>query len=220
MGNWTDLYSDEHDLLDASDVDVGAHTVRVCIVYLMLNCASLFLFPFPSPSPVPDHMVPLQNANEAGGWAWTNDERRDYANDMADPDHLLPVSLGDNRAKGSRGPEEWKPPYEPYWCEYANDWLRIKARWHLTMDEAEWAAIESMVVGCPPELSPLCTGSENETQSCPSPSCLSTASAASQDPGIIAGAVVGALACVALAAVVSFVRCRASNRRRRSVTHA
>ena len=44
-----------------------------------------------------DHLVPLKEAHESGGFDWDADRRRDYANDLSDPTPLLPwivVSTG------------------------------------------------------------------------------------------------------------------------------
>lgn len=96
-----------------------------------------------------DHMVPLKNAHDSGGWAWSSARKRDYANDLSDPQHLVAVDDGTNQSKGARGPEAWKPPIEPYWCQYAVDWVNIKVRWELTVTVAEWAALRGMLETCP-----------------------------------------------------------------------
>lgn len=95
-----------------------------------------------------DHMVPLGNAHRSGGWSWDAGRRELYANDLSYPDHLIAVQARANRAKGARGPEEWKPPREAYWCEYATDWIAIKNQWGLTVTEAEFAALHEMLQTC------------------------------------------------------------------------
>ena len=95
-----------------------------------------------------DHTVPLANAWEHGAWSWTHARRVAYANDLADASHLVPIALGENRSKGDRGPESWKPPKHASWCKYASVWDRIKAKWHLSATAAEWSALVAMAKSC------------------------------------------------------------------------
>ena len=53
-----------------------------------------------------------------------------------------------NRSEGARGLEEWRPPDESYWCQYATDWAEIKAWWELTMTDAEAEAVVLMLHTC------------------------------------------------------------------------
>lgn len=96
-----------------------------------------------------DHFVPLENAHRSGGWQWDADRREAYANDRIDPDHLIAVEDNANSSKGSQGPEEWRPPNEDYWCEYARIWQAVKERWNLTMTASEAAALHEMLETCP-----------------------------------------------------------------------
>jgi len=94
-----------------------------------------------------DHLVPLANAHRSGGWAWSLQKKRDYANDLT-ANHLIAVDSGENRKKGAKGPESWRPLYEEYWCEYAWDWINVKVRWELTVTMAEHKALEDMLATC------------------------------------------------------------------------
>ena len=96
-----------------------------------------------------DHLVPLKNAHLSGGWQWDDDRREDYANSMAADYHLVAVEKYANRAKGARGPEDWQPPDQSYHCQYARDWIAVKAAWGLTATAAEWEALEAMLATCP-----------------------------------------------------------------------
>jgi hypothetical protein len=95
-----------------------------------------------------DHTVALANAWRSGAWAWSPEQRRAFANDLSNPDHLIALPAGENRSKSDDGPEEWKPPNQSAWCRYAQVWTAIKARWYLTATAAEWAALTQMAATC------------------------------------------------------------------------
>ena len=101
-----------------------------------------------------DHMVPLKNAHLSGGWSWDADMREEYANNLEEENHLIAVTASANRSKGAKGPEEWGPPEQSYWCDYATDWTEVKARWDLTMTERESEIVMDMLGTCehPPDL--------------------------------------------------------------------
>ena len=100
-----------------------------------------------------DHMVPLANAHRSGAWAWNAAQRQEYANDMQYDNHLIAVTASANRAKGARGPEDWRPPDESYWCQYATDWVTIKSAWNLSVTADEWEALAEMLDTCPSSIS-------------------------------------------------------------------
>ena len=77
------------------------------------------------------------NAHQSGGWAWSPEQKRQYANDLSYDNHLIAVQAAANRAKGSRSPADWKPPVRGYWCQYATDWIAIKNTWELTATEPD-----------------------------------------------------------------------------------
>ena len=95
-----------------------------------------------------DHHVPLKNAHLSGGWQWDADRKQEYANDLTNPAHLIAISARHNRSKGARGPEEWAPPDNSLWCQYALDWSEVKQRWELTMTAAEAAIVMDMLHTC------------------------------------------------------------------------
>ena len=97
-----------------------------------------------------DRMVPLGNAHRSGGWAWSDDRKRQYANDLSYDGHLIAVQAAANRSKGSDGPEDWKPPDPAYWCQYAIDWIAIKSSWDLSATESEAVALSEMLDTCAP----------------------------------------------------------------------
>ena len=95
-----------------------------------------------------DHHVPLKNAHLSGAWAWTQEMKEEYANYLEEENHLVAISARHNRSKGARGPEEWAPPDNALWCDYASDWAEIKERWGLTMTAVESEIVMDMLGTC------------------------------------------------------------------------
>lgn len=95
-----------------------------------------------------DRLVHLMNAHESGGWAWDSSRKEEYANYLAGSDHLIAVTRVANRSKGAKGPDQWLPSDENYWCQYATDWTEVKMEWGLTMTQEEIEAIIEMLDTC------------------------------------------------------------------------
>ena len=95
-----------------------------------------------------DHHVPLAHAHESGGWGWDADRKSDYANDLSIPASLQAMQAALNREKGKQPPDQWRPPRQAAWCRYAADWIAVKARWQLTVTDAEIAALRDMLDTC------------------------------------------------------------------------
>ncbi len=95
-----------------------------------------------------DHLVALHEAWRSGASTWAPDRRRAFANDLGHPGALVAVTAAMNRSKGDRDPASWQPPNRAAWCLYATDWIAVKARWDLTVDDAEATALRNMLAGC------------------------------------------------------------------------
>jgi len=95
-----------------------------------------------------DHFIPLAHAFASGGHAWSADQRRAFANELADTEHLVAVKAGANRSKGKRGPDKWLPPMKSYRCEYLTVWVHLKAKWKLAVSSQEEMAIERLLRSC------------------------------------------------------------------------
>lgn len=122
-----------------------------------------------------DHMVPLKNAHDSGGWGWSAEKKKRYANYLDDPQHLIGVAASANRSKGSKGPEAWKPAMQSYWCQYAIDWVVIKDTWELTVTASEVSALREMLDTCSMPVT-LATAEVENSEEPPPPSVVVYAS--------------------------------------------
>jgi len=95
-----------------------------------------------------DHMVPLAEAWRSGAASWTDERRKEFANDLSNP-QLFAVTPTANRSKGDGDPAVWKPPARGFWCTYAQDYVTVKAAYQLTVDQAEHDALAEMLGTCP-----------------------------------------------------------------------
>jgi len=84
-----------------------------------------------------DHMVPLREAHVSGARNWDPQKKKDFANELDNKQALIAVMGGANQSKGSRDPAHWMPPNRSYWCQYLEDWMSVKKKWELSVDQAE-----------------------------------------------------------------------------------
>lgn len=96
-----------------------------------------------------DHMVPLAEAWDSGASQWDAKKRERYANDLGDRRSLQAVSARSNRSKADKDPQDWMPPAADAACRYIAEWVAVKHRWRLTVDESEQAALAAH--SCPGE---------------------------------------------------------------------
>ena len=94
-----------------------------------------------------DHTVALKEAWDSGAWQWSEAQRTAYANDTSDSRTLVAVSSSSNRSKSDRDPSNWMPPLRGYWCTYSANWIAVKARWGLSMDQSEWGRLDNLLTG-------------------------------------------------------------------------
>ncbi|MER7195555.1 HNH endonuclease family protein [Streptomyces flaveolus] len=96
-----------------------------------------------------DHMVPLAEAWDSGASAWTAARREAYANDQGSATSLVAVTARSNRSKADQDPAQWLPPAAEAHCRYVAEWVGMKLRWALSVDEAEVAALAEAAAACP-----------------------------------------------------------------------
>lgn len=92
-----------------------------------------------------DHVVSLEDAHNSGGWSWTVDQRRAYAND---PANLIAVSAKSNRSKGSHGPADWRAPVLEARCKIATTTVAVKTKYQLTVTTRDRDAIDATLAAC------------------------------------------------------------------------
>lgn len=95
-----------------------------------------------------DHMIPLSYAAKHGGQAWDSAKKKDYANSLKTPYHLLAVDAGANRAKGDKGPGDWMPSNKAYQCNYVANWVAVSGEWGLTISKSDVAVIKKTLKSC------------------------------------------------------------------------
>ena len=93
-----------------------------------------------------DHLVPLAEAWRSGAWAWTDQQRMEYANDLEDEWALNAVTASVNRSKGDKDIASWLPKKNV--CAYLAGWVTIKARFEMTVDIAEAKIINKYYSSC------------------------------------------------------------------------
>ena len=95
-----------------------------------------------------DHVIPLAEAWDSGGSAWSLDRWKSFGNDLVDVRGLRAVSASSNRSKGDRDPAEWMPQLTSFRCQYVAEWVALKSRWSLAVDPAEKNFLDSAALGC------------------------------------------------------------------------
>ena len=93
-----------------------------------------------------DHVVPLAEAWRSGAWAWTAQQRKDFANDLTDSKVLIAVTASANRSKGDQDVRTWLPTKGK--CSYIEAWVAVKLRYSLTFDTAELSVIQKFFTSC------------------------------------------------------------------------
>lgn len=95
-----------------------------------------------------DHVVAMAEAWDSGASQWAPDRREQFANELAVPWTLIAVSPRTNSEKSDQDPADWLPVVTSARCNYLADWLAIKVRWGLAVDQRERDAIGTLASGC------------------------------------------------------------------------
>ena len=92
-----------------------------------------------------DHVVALKEAWDSGAWDWSVSARTLFANDLTERRTLIAVSDNSNQSKSDKDPSNWMPPRREDWCRYLGDWVAIKVRWNLSMDQSEFGRVRNLL---------------------------------------------------------------------------
>ena len=98
-----------------------------------------------------DHVVALSDAWQKGAKYWEAGKRIALAND---PLNLLAVDSSTNRSKGDGDAATWLPPNSSYRCTYVAAQVAVKKKYGLWVSDAEKAAMEKVLKGCPAQKLP------------------------------------------------------------------
>lgn len=99
-----------------------------------------------------DHVVALGDAWVKGASLWPPEKRLALAND---PLNLLAVDASTNRSKGDGDAATWLPPSRAYRCKYVARQIAVKAKYALSLTQAEHDAMATILADCPGEPAPV-----------------------------------------------------------------
>ena len=86
-----------------------------------------------------DHVVPLKEAWESGAHKWSAKKRKEFANDF---ENLVITNKRYNRQKGAQTPLTWAPVQREYYCKYLKQWIKIKQKYELKIDDKIFEYVE------------------------------------------------------------------------------
>lgn len=131
-----------------------------------------------------DHVVALSTAYTGGAHLWSEEGRREFANDTR---NLLAVAGGVNQRKGHFGPSEWMPPNAAFACTYVALYTDTLVRWGIAVTETDRSALVTKASS--PECANAALGSATpDTASMPA---SDPDSAVDLDPFVLPGRLAG-----------------------------
>ena len=92
-----------------------------------------------------DHVVALAEAWRSGAWDWTPMQRNDFADDRV---NLLAVTESANLRKSDSDAASWFPSRSDANCLWARTTVTVKAKWDLSVDADEKAALANLLTSC------------------------------------------------------------------------
>jgi hypothetical protein len=97
-----------------------------------------------NPAPIEiEHVIPRSYAQRGRRWSraqfvrWYNDQR-----------NLLISARAENQDKGSQGPSEWMPSFEPFHCSYGSIWRSGAKRWRIAVKPLDKVKLHDLLESC------------------------------------------------------------------------
>lgn len=110
------------------------------------------------------NVVTVREAWESGAWAWSASKRRSFINDRADVSVLALVLATSAQKRGDKDPAGWVPSTSVNTCSYLSNWVSVKTKWGLAMDQREFNAVKSAFIRqCSTPAAGSPTGGTNST---------------------------------------------------------
>jgi hypothetical protein len=111
-----------------------------------------------------DHVVALAEAWDSGANTWTAAERDEFADYLP---NLLAVTAAENLRKSDADAAEWFPSRADANCLWSSTVVRVKAHWHLSVDQAEHDALANLLRSCSDYVEPTTTTTSPPTTLAP-----------------------------------------------------
>jgi hypothetical protein len=92
------------------------------------------------------NVVTIREAWESGAWAWSASKRKSFTYDRADTTLLTLVHAKSAQQRGDKDPSGWLPATSSSTCMYLSNWVAVKAKWGLAMDQREFSAVKTAFV--------------------------------------------------------------------------
>jgi len=92
------------------------------------------------------NIVTTREAWQSGAWAWSASKRKNFMNDRADITMLALVRATSVQQRGDQDPAGWMPNTSNSLCAYLGNWVAVKTKWGLAMDQREFSAVKTTFV--------------------------------------------------------------------------
>jgi hypothetical protein len=92
------------------------------------------------------NVVTAREAWKSGAWAWNASKRKSFMNDRADTSILALVRASNALQRGDQDPARWLPSSRLSLCAYLGNWVAVKTKWGLAMDQREFNTVKTTLV--------------------------------------------------------------------------